>query len=129
MNVFLVLTQYGNGLQDECLFATAQAAFAYSKRRKHAGKSEILEISVIGDVDEMCAVYTISWNNRTRDTHNFEGVYGNYRHAKEAVGNYGTVLRRLIHENFSESITQPQHQPVQRVIHNNTESAFATLVR
>jgi len=128
MNVFLVLTQYGNGLQDECLFATSQAAFAYSKRRKHAGKSEILEIPVIGDVDETCAVYTVSWNNKTRDTHNFEGVYGNYRHAKEAVGDDGTVLRRLIHESFSESIALPLHPPIQRG-HPKAEPAFAALVR
>ncbi len=97
MHLFLVLTRYMNGLQDERVFSSGRDAYAYIRSVTQIHASEILEIPVIGELESPDTVYTVSWNDRTRDTCNFEGVYGSYPHAKRAVGDQGRVLRRAIH--------------------------------
>ena len=98
MHIFLVLTRYMNGLQDErifiglrcvCYIAEAQSNPVHS-RSGNAGDRRIGQPGY-GVYDKLERPY--------RDTRNFEGVYGSPLDAKRAVGDQGRVLRHAIHIN------------------------------
>ena len=95
MEIFLVVTRSTDG-QDQYVFSSPKAAFSYANNYKHQQRPKILEMPVIGDLEDPATVYTVSWHDRTNDTMNVESVFGNYMEAKRAVGTQGRVLRREI---------------------------------
>jgi hypothetical protein len=95
MEIFLVVTRSADW-QDQYVFSSPKAAFSYAKNHEHQQRPKILEMPVIGDLEDPATVYTVSWHDRTNDTMNVESVFGSYMEAKRAVGSQGRVLRREI---------------------------------
>ena len=94
MKVYVIVTRYMNGIQDEAVFSTLENAQEYLDSRGTEGTPGIIDEYVRGETEEDNKVFTASWYDRSSDTHNFEGVYGTYDGAKKAAGEKGQVLSR-----------------------------------
>jgi hypothetical protein len=98
MKVYVVITKYMGGLQDEAVFSSMQLAKEYLSQRDSQGAPDVWETEVRGDIEEPSKVFTASWYERSSDIHNFDGVYGSYEQAKKAAGEQGMVLARILDE-------------------------------
>lgn len=99
MEVFLVLTHYMHGIQEEGVFLTREAAEANIKKRGGGGNPQVDRAFVRGrrSADSpLKTVYTASTYDRTLDVHHYEGVYFNYEDAKNAAGKDGLKLTRQL---------------------------------
>ncbi|SRR6266566_3826512 len=95
MNIFVVVTEFMFGMQDEAVFLSLSAAEKYMKaRNKTEGRPKIIEAPVFGDLEKPGVVYTASFYNPVYDIHIFEGIYGRYEEASAAAGERGLVLSR-----------------------------------
>ncbi|MGV8894215.1 MAG: hypothetical protein ACOH2K_14995 [Burkholderiaceae bacterium] len=99
MNVFVILNYTLGGMQDMAVFRSRAGADAYLADKTIQGRVEVLSIIVFGDLSESGVVFTASTYDPSHDIHNFEGVYGDYKRAKQVVGAKGSVLRREISDN------------------------------
>jgi hypothetical protein len=91
MLIFLVVTRFINGHLEERAFASLHAAREYAILQDAEGDTEILDMPVVGEMDEPNIAYTIRWYDLNPDTGNVEAIYGSYRLAKAAAGNLGHV--------------------------------------
>jgi hypothetical protein len=91
MLIFVVIAQYANGYRDERAFAFHRAARAYAAAQAGEAETVILEVPVLGDLEQPGVAYTIRWDDLTEDTENIEAVYGNALLARFAVGRHGQV--------------------------------------
>lgn len=99
MEVFLVLTHYMQGIQEEGVFLTREAAEANIKSRGVGGNPKVVHAFVRGrrsDDGPLQEVFTASTYDRALDIHYFEGVYFNYEDAKIAAGKDGLKLTRTL---------------------------------
>jgi hypothetical protein len=95
MNVYVVVTKYMHGIQDEAIFSSLEKAQAYLGRCSE-GSPEILSHQVRGNLVETDKVFTASTYDRIYDIHNVYGVYGTYEDAMAAAGEKGSFLKRGI---------------------------------
>lgn len=86
MQVFVVVTCYMHGIQDERVFFSWESANRYVSERGQEGNPNIIEFSVIGEMEDPGKVYTASWYDRDNDANHLQGVYGNFEQAKQATG-------------------------------------------
>lgn len=99
MRVYVVVTHYESTLPDGSrkevrMFSSSRQALSYLKEhRDERGRSEIVDIPVIGVPIETGIVYMLHWYNQTDDSCNLEAVYGNRAEAENAIGEFGKVLR------------------------------------
>lgn len=98
MKVYVVVTKYMGGVQDEAVFSSMQLARKYLSQRDSQGAPDVLETEVRGKIEEPDKVFTASWYERSLDIHHFDAVYGSFEHAKHAAGEKGSVLARVVDE-------------------------------
>lgn len=98
MKVYVVVTRYMGGVQDEAVFSSMQLARKYLLQRDSQGIPNAFETEVRGDVKEPSKVFTASWYESSSDIHHFDAVYGSFEQAKKAVGEKGLVLTRILDE-------------------------------
>lgn len=113
MLIFLVVTRFINGHLEERAFASLQAAREYTILRGAEGDTEIIDMPVMGELEEPDVAYTISWHDLSPDTGNVETIYGSYRQAKSAAGNQGHVraLPIEVSADLAEMPAQPNEVP------------------
>ncbi|WP_420472715.1 hypothetical protein [Noviherbaspirillum sp. ST9] len=91
MQIYIVVAHYEDGRRDERAFAYHLAARAYAAAQGDEAATEILDVPVVGDLEQPDLAYTLRWNDHCEDTDNIEAVYGNDVHALLAVGRHGRV--------------------------------------
>jgi hypothetical protein len=96
MRVFVVVTRYMHGIQDEAVFSSMANANSYLNTRGSEGSPDILDEDIRGEMQEGNKVFTASTYDPSMDVHFYEGVYGSYESAKQAAGEKGQVLTRVI---------------------------------
>jgi hypothetical protein len=98
MKVYVVITRYMFGVQDEAVFSSVDNAQQYLASRNRKGSPEVVEEHIRGDMESPNTVYSASWYDKSSDIHHYEGVYGTFKDAKKAAGQQGLVLTRVIDE-------------------------------
>ena len=76
MKVYVVVTKYMGGTQDEAVFSSMEKVNQYLESRGSEGSPEVLEDQVRGELEDPNTVFTASLYDRSLDIHNFQGIYG-----------------------------------------------------
>ena len=99
MKVYVIETHLLGGEQDHGVFECASAAHKYIELHDELhGSPEVLELSIIGEIEQAGEVYTASSYDAEQDLFFFESVYGNRKDAEQGAGANGLVLHRKIHK-------------------------------
>ncbi|NVK21747.1 MAG: hypothetical protein HWD86_04465 [Kangiellaceae bacterium] len=97
MKVFVIETHLLGGEQDHGVFECQENAQKYIEQNDSLhGSPEVLQLTVIGHIEQIGVVYAASSYDAEQDLLFFESVYGNRDDAQQAAGANGLVLRRKI---------------------------------
>ena len=96
--VYMVLTQYMGGIQDERVFAARLAAEHHARSLGSAGGPRVVECPVFGTPPDQSMVFVASCYDPRLDIHIVEGAYSTYEEAKSAAGEQGNVSTREIEQ-------------------------------
>lgn len=96
MNVFVVLMNAMGGTQHVAICATESEADQRAASNEVGTNTRVVQLPVLGPQSEPNVVYVAQTYDRSWDTHNFEGVYGNYESASKASGPQGQALRHSL---------------------------------
>ncbi|MGH8810029.1 MAG: hypothetical protein ACREX0_19305 [Noviherbaspirillum sp.] len=119
MLIFLVVTRFKNGYREECAFSSIQAARTCAARQEPGCDSELHEVLVMGEPGQPDLAYTIRWYDLTPDTQNVETIYGDYRHARLAVGNQAYVQELRIEASADDDHARQPHHALEDERHSS----------
>ena len=101
MKIYIVVTRYMSAIQDEAVFSSMANANSYLNTRGSNGSPDVIDDYVRGQIQEENKVFTASTYDPSMDVHFYEGVYGSYESAKQAAGEQGQVLDRVIYDRLT----------------------------